>query len=93
MIDYPDYVLEEDERLLMLGCKHCGGVVRVEGERGRAKMLFMGDHRLSCSWGHGPYSPAAEVQRRLESKLEQQRAARLSVSESSGGGWRRNSRV
>lgn len=76
MKDYPDYVTAELPNGYLIGCKHCAGVARCEGDDQEVKhwiALFIEDHGGSCSWEHGPYQPIPEVQRRLESRLRQER--------------------
>lgn len=76
MKDYPDYVTAELPNGHLIGCKHCAAVARCAGNDQEVKhwiALFIEDHGVSCSWGHGPYPPIPEVQRRLESRLRQEK--------------------
>lgn len=76
MHEYADFVEVNQAGSQVLGCKHCGGVVRVHqsdvGGIGRGRMLFIEDHKLSCGWGHGNYQPPEHIERRLASRLRQE---------------------
>jgi hypothetical protein len=50
----------------LLICKHCGGTVQPATAEERE--LFLEDHGLSCSWGHGHYPLPAHSAERLRGR-------------------------
>lgn len=76
MQEYSDFVQVNLMGSQILGCKHCGRVVRVQqldpGGVGRGRMLFIEDHQLTCGWGHGVYQLPMHIQQVLSSRIRQE---------------------